>query len=956
MRVKSSIRIAAIMCICIFFLSSFQSAIHAEERAVISQRGRSWILRNQAMGVGLEFSKGGLHITSFRNRSAKTDYLAGRTGNELFQHLWNDRIITAGDGGWSLTKSSVTDIKAFDRMWGKRLEISIVRAHPVRAGVRLVFEIYDGDAGLRYSTFLKNETDKPATVLNSKVLSLDMPQRTHVIHYIEGKLAWKESNNSLTDAHRNCIVRYATGDGWGLVPENNWATCLKGGKKQGDPKHPFMSIDAWASSKSVQVSVDPLALQLTLFPKEEVEFMAVNLTVFKGDVWNGRVAVSEHLRKRYKFHDPSRFLSTNDWQFHFQHPRTDANYRNIIIPRASAAGFDHIHFDDYWYGPSDTCEPMNKWTDMESLGNLIIANGMKPGHWFSLQGLYCVDSWGAGRESANPVNIAFKKQQCEDTLIGKYHSSWDQIDAGLLWKIEADTPFSHPGDSVWRNNLGLRHYMNSIALAHPEWSVQTTCEVDNPMDGFQNENVGLLHLAENGLVGMYLRTDSRDNVKDLFDSVGLFPLEGMAATWGEGGQSAWEDSPLWFYQFLLARHTSIYSWPGDWSEGSIKRMRRFNDWRKSPRVKALLNEVVRPVYCGAKDDNNGPWAWMFTNEKRSRALLIALDHKDTGVDKFSAKLRWLDPRKTYLVEDITMGMDGFSHIYRGYYTGAQLISHGLDIDFAARENPCAAFWIEEKNSSPSQVLYADPDVTRYREKSIDGALLVDLAGAANTTVHMVVKKPGGVEERNVIMDLQGKARVIFENETVTQKAALPFQGVIPPTTHVEFAGRIVGRGGNWVGEYGKTAAWLAGMQTMEICNGYRLRTAGVEQFIWGNDNVAPKVLQLPEGRTGSKVAACWTAQEGLTLSVNAPANSSLPYRLTVYMMDYDIREPAWARAADVSILAPGGKVLDTQKVDTTETSRGVYLTWKVTGNCQIRVKKTAGINVAISAVFVDGEQ
>ncbi|MGZ4973622.1 MAG: hypothetical protein ACXWDN_12750, partial [Limisphaerales bacterium] len=62
-----------------------------------------------------------------------------------------------------------------------------------------------------------------------------------------------------------------------------------------------MFIDAWKETSNVKVYTNPKAVQLVLFPKEEVEYFSVNLTVFKGDMWDGRKAAAQHLRQRFKY-------------------------------------------------------------------------------------------------------------------------------------------------------------------------------------------------------------------------------------------------------------------------------------------------------------------------------------------------------------------------------------------------------------------------------------------------------------------------------------------------------------------------------------------------------------------------------------------------------------------------------------------------------------------------------
>ena len=747
----------------IWMFACCAGSLAAEKPATISKGwGNVWTLQNDAMKVTLSATRGTLAIDRLVNREAKVDYLAGRPVSPLFAHVVNGVAVSANDGGWTLAGAAVSDIECYGKKWGQRLEIALSRSQPVAILTRQVFEIHNGRAAMRYSSWVKNPTNHKVTIQASDVLSLNLPDSPHTLYAIEGVLNWTASKGGLTNGGRNALVRYETGNGWFVIPENNWATCLEPGGAKAHSKDKLLGLFAWGGAKTVRVATNPKAVQLVLFPREEVEYFAVNVGVFTGDALDGRIAAAEHLRQRYKFHDTAHVLSANDWQW--KGNRTDANYRNIVIPKAKAAGFDRIHIDDFWYEPSDGVDPTGKWTDMPALCDFILANGMKPGHWFSLQGKICTEGWGNGRDCADPANVDFKLKQMQETLLGKYHTAWDQVDAGLLWKTDQETAYSHPSDSVYRKILGMRRYMNTVAHQHPDFIMQTTCEVDNPAgpgagDSHGNQNVGLIHLADNGIAGMYRRTEYGDDVRDLFADVGMFPLEGMLSTWGEDGNAgaAWKDSPLWYYQFLLAHHTSIYSWPGDWSPQSVAHLRVFNDWRNNPRIKAVLGELMRPVYNGPDwMKNEGPWCWMFTDDRRTRALVFAINHLDLNKQNaFAAKLRWLDGGKTYLVQEITQTPGGnFTYAFRGEFAGARLQTEGLPVDLAAGVERCAAFWIQEKFGNHPQVLYADSAVTSYSKTG-------QVQGKPNAIARLIIYKPdkNGVEELAVKLDAQGQAVV-----------------------------------------------------------------------------------------------------------------------------------------------------------------------------------------------------
>lgn len=673
--------------------------------ATVEEAKDAWTLSNAALELRLSFKDGSLAFASLKNRAAGVDYLAGRAAMPLFVHTVEGARVAADDGKWKLEKAQVSDIVLFGKTWGRRLELTLSRTEPVAFSVRQVFEMYGDDAGLRLLSFVKNGTDREVTVQSSEILQLNLPDAPHQIHFVDGISRWKTADK-VERGGRNALIEYA-GHGLFVAPENNWSTCLRAGAAQGVASEKMLYVDAFARAQTpLRVWTNPKAVQLTLFPKEEVEYFALDLGVFKGDVQDGRFAAEEHLRRRFKFVGGTHQLATNDWQWG-NRARSEKIYREHVIPKAAAAGFDRVNIDDFWYFPEDSCTPIHKWTpDMAALCAEIKRQGMLPGHWFSLQGRWCVNGWGQGRDAADPANIDFKLKQMKETMIGRYQTRWDQVDAGLLWKTDQPTAYSHPMDSVYRKILGMKRYMNTIASAYPDFWMQVTCEIDNPSGAGGaasrgNQNVGLIHLAENGVVGMFRRTDAGDDVRDLFDCHGLFPLEGLLSTWGEDGigTSAWQDSPLWYYQFLLARHTMIYSRPWEWNKESIAHLRLFNDWRKDPKIASVLDQPMRPVYNGPDwEKNEGPWCWSFFDKAKGRMLLLAVNHLDLcASNAFAAKLRALDPAKVYAVTDVTMLPGGkFRHEPIGTFSGAALREKGLPVDLDANPEPCAAYTLEEK--------------------------------------------------------------------------------------------------------------------------------------------------------------------------------------------------------------------------------------------------------------------
>ncbi len=528
-----------------------------------------------------------------------------------------------------------------------------------------------------------------------------------------------------------------------------------------------------------------------------------------------------------------------------------------------------------------------------------------------------------------------------------------------LSKHPNDKPaaYSHPSDNVYRKFVLLRNYMSSMARAHPGFQMLTSCETENNRLG--SHCVSLMLIGENGEAGTYRRTDGargfsdvQANLRDSMSFIGMMPLEAAIQVHGEDSRDLLHDmfTPPACYASLLGGCSTYYSDVRRWTPEQRKFLRQFNDWRKSPRIGDLLRQVANPLATG--DDNKGPYAWMYTNAPRTAALLLAVGFDGTPTN-LAPRLRTLDADKTYLIEEITQTADGRNaYAYRGEYAGRQLIHDGLPLDLVDRPAPCAAFWIQEKNSTNPQVLYAEAAISGYTENTIGSKLAVEISGTPNADARLFVCKPSahGVESRVIKLDATGRASASFDAGTITDTAhALTLASQTFPAT-ATFVARDITTSGQWRGKYGTTAAWVAG-QPVALQNGYTLSLKNGITFVWGKDDQDTRVLQLPSGVAGSKLAACWTAVNEFDLQIKAPKNSG-PYKLTVYLMDYaNIKYPA--RAMELSIHTCDGKVLDTQRATKAQTNAGIYLTWTVIGPVTVHARKTEGSNAAVSGAFID---
>jgi hypothetical protein len=770
--------------------------------ATIAKNGNSWTLENDGMKAVVSFAKGSVDLTSLRNKTTGEELLTGDGEKRLFRHLVDEQEVRSDDGGWSLTGDTIQVIDVHRQNWGKELHLELSRP-ALKFSITLIFEIYDGVAGLRYYSFLKNDdATKKRVIKESDVMTLNFPNQPHTIFHVPWQTKWARTKEGLKDGKRQCLCRYDSGAGWALLPENNWCTSIKPGGYAGDPKNPYLFLNVWSGGRTnVTVTTNPIAVQLVLFPGERIEYFSVNIQVFNGDEWDARIAVAEHFRKRFKYHNP---LPQLDFQEYggYEFLQTDVNARDLLAPALAEAGFDRWEVTWRWNGcnADDRTEPRPGFTkDLPALADFFISKGLKIGYYFCMNGQMNGNGWGGGRDLADPKEIAYKQKQVEEILIGKYHSTWQMIDLGELWQNSKETGYSHPSDNVYRKSLNLRNYVTRMTRKYPEFTPLISCEVPNPGGA---QCVSLMEVGENGQAGTYYRTDGGGNLRDAFNFIGLMPLESFVGVIGYEGDP-WPKmfTPVYYYSTLLNGCFTFYSDVRNWTLEQRQHMRLFNDWRKNPRIGAVLRELARPLYNGPDNNNAGPHAWMYANSLKSSAILVALVFdKQSKSLPFDVKLRALDPGKTYLIEDITLGPKGFVYAYRGKSKGADLMAKGVHLDLNARQmswpdwitsppipkfpgkikhaapstgpSPCLAYWLQEQVSEQVQVLYADANVTRYEESLAGGQLTMKIKGKPDANARLVIAKPGkgGVENRDVKLDASGEATAVFDSETISEKS------------------------------------------------------------------------------------------------------------------------------------------------------------------------------------------
>lgn len=772
--------------------------VSAENRAAISYSesagAKSWTLENDVMRFEVIHSATGAIIpNSFYNKEAAVEYLRVSGGSQLFNYTGQFVPATeteslntvdlfaykSTDTNWTYKEHTINDMlmsSVLPVLIGKKLSVVFEKTD---IQLTLVFELFDGRSGLRYQTFIKNKrTDARMIIERSDVISFNIQNKPHNLHYVTN-INWLSTVASVDEAPINlkgkevakCLLNlFNTNDGWYVAPEVNWKTQY-GPEIPTDQGYEYMhrsyaGATAWAGGSSfVKVITSPEAFQLVLFPGEEFEYIPVNITVFQGDIVDGKMAVEEHLRKRFRFNNTSTTFVVNDWDWFTQGLRNETFYKDVVIPLTKEAGYEMLMFDDGWNNPNHNSTGLNNEglsrdpveahptviEDMISFTQYIADQGIKFGLWYSMTGGH----HNKGRDLAQKSNVAAKKDQIE-YMINNYHMAHQAVDLTQYWQNTEETSESHPSDNVYRKNVLTRNMMNELVDKYPQYVVKVTSELDiYPTQGDRNVDLG--HLPNNGWITITGANSGAEAPAILF---GHLPLNSVYVG---GGNPTGKMAD--YYSSMSARNVKVSLRPDHWNTNGVSLMGQFNRWRRSKRIVEMTDRIMRPVYFGENWNSSvasnwnvgkGPYLWMHANEDKSKALLIGTTAGQNLGFGLSYPIRWLDETKTYLIQDITLDETGiFTYNFMGKFSGSELKQKGLTVPFHENTSGGKALWIQELQNKEKQVLYTNEYVTSFTESLTGNKLTIHATGKPATSGKVVVY---GITENDAMI-----VNIAFDN-------------------------------------------------------------------------------------------------------------------------------------------------------------------------------------------------
>jgi hypothetical protein len=153
-------------------------------------------------------------------------------------------------------------------------------------------------------------------------------------------------------------------------------------------------------------------------------------------------------------------------------------------------------------------------------------------------------------------------------------------------------------------------------------------------------------------------------------------------------------------------------------------------------------------------------------------------------------------------------------------------------------------------------------------------------------------------------------------------------------------------GGKWKAKYGKKAAWIAiTTDTGAKQAGYALEVKDAETYTWAENDKDDKRNPQPPKDDADAPATCWYNGETFSLVVTPPDDK--PYKVTLYVMDYDHQSRV------MEIVDPAKQTLE---ISSEQTDGGIYLTWVVEKAATFEIKKKDGPNCVVSGVFIDAAE
>ena len=152
--------------------------------------------------------------------------------------------------------------------------------------------------------------------------------------------------------------------------------------------------------------------------------------------------------------------------------------------------------------------------------------------------------------------------------------------------------------------------------------------------------------------------------------------------------------------------------------------------------------------------------------------------------------------------------------------------------------------------------------------------------------------------------------------------------------------------GNWEGVYGSNGYNIIGNQSSYPVYA-AVTTSNAATCVWNSSTTDVRALQEATPGTSSRIAACWYDPSG-NFSINIDLPDGQTHVVSIYADDWDSQ----GQGERVDVIDPStGAVLASRTLSS--FAGGVFLSWQLTGNVQLRFTPLAGPNAVVSGLFFD---
>jgi hypothetical protein len=249
---------------------------------------------------------------------------------------------------------------------------------------------------------------------------------------------------------------------------------------------------------------------------------------------------------------------------------------------------------------------------------------------------------------------------------------------------------------------------------------------------------------------------------------------------------------------------------------------------------------------------------------------------------------------------------------------------------AAAENRAAFDW------TPSSPLESPPRVTFAA--SDEGTWFVP------ERIELLVPRSSGGGQR--LATWQMGMGVSTESSAARLHLPLAWSVADLPAAAARLEARDTQSAGRWRNRLGSRGAWIPAVVAGDVPQGgFHVEVLNGQVFQWP-DPQGPDGRALEHPKESGTHPTCWFADDRLSLRIAPP--DAEPYRLTLYVLDFDRN----GRALEIA-LSDEFVALSSEQVSVAETAGGVYLTWTASGTLNVELKKKAGFNAVLSGLFLD---